>query len=81
MAPSFDNLTEDNGTYDSEEELDFSGTKNSTIPLHFLWTNLANQSPRQISKNNMMSDSNKVLMRSSSPMGCLWSRKKANRNS
>ncbi len=25
MAPSFDNLTEDNGTYDSEEELDFSG--------------------------------------------------------
>jgi hypothetical protein len=25
MAPSFDNLTEDNGTYDSEEEIDFSG--------------------------------------------------------
>lgn len=29
MAPSFDNLTEDNGTYDSEEELDFSGSRNS----------------------------------------------------
>ena len=25
MAPSFDNLTEDNGTYDLEEEVDFSG--------------------------------------------------------
>ena len=25
MAPSFDNLTEDNGTYDSDEEIDFSG--------------------------------------------------------
>ena len=25
MAPSFDNLTEDNGTLDSEEEIDFSG--------------------------------------------------------
>ena len=34
MAPSFDNLTEDNGTYDSEEELDFSGTKNSTTLSH-----------------------------------------------
>ena len=34
MAPSFDNLTEDNGTYDSEEELDFSGTKNSTTHSH-----------------------------------------------
>ncbi|CAF9908583.1 MAG: Translation initiation factor 3 subunit b [Alectoria fallacina] len=27
MAPSFDNLTEDNGTYDSEEEIDFSDLK------------------------------------------------------
>ena len=27
MAPSFDNLTEDNGTYDSEEEIDFSGAR------------------------------------------------------
>ena len=26
MAPSFNDLTEDNGTYDSDEELDFSGT-------------------------------------------------------
>lgn len=26
MAPSFDNLTEDNGTYDSEEDIDFSGS-------------------------------------------------------
>jgi hypothetical protein len=32
MAPSFDNLTEDNGTYDSEEEIDFSGA--STIALY-----------------------------------------------
>lgn len=27
MAPSFDNLTEDNGTYDSEEDIDFSDLK------------------------------------------------------
>ncbi|CAF9935267.1 Translation initiation factor 3 subunit b [Imshaugia aleurites] len=27
MAPSFDNLTEDNGTYDSEEEIDYSDLK------------------------------------------------------
>ncbi|CAD6586310.1 MAG: Translation initiation factor 3 subunit b [Alectoria sarmentosa] len=27
MAPSFDNLTEDNGTYDSDEEIDFSDLK------------------------------------------------------
>ena len=25
MAPSFNDLTEDNGTYDSDEEIDFSG--------------------------------------------------------
>ena len=25
MAPSFNDLAEDNGTYDSDEELDFSG--------------------------------------------------------
>lgn len=25
MAPSFDNLTEDSGTYDSEEDIDYSG--------------------------------------------------------
>ena len=25
MAPSFNDLAEDNGAYDSEEELDFSG--------------------------------------------------------
>ena len=25
MAPSFNDLAEDNGTYDSEEELDFTG--------------------------------------------------------
>ena len=79
MAPSFDNLTEDNGTYDSEEELDFSGTDISA-PF-FQRTNLANQPPRQISKNNMTSDSNKALMLSSSPMGYPWFRKKANRNS
>ena len=30
MAPSFDNLTEDNGTYDSEEEIDFSGLSDQT---------------------------------------------------
>ena len=27
MAPSFSNLTEDNGNYDSEEEIDFSGQR------------------------------------------------------
>ena len=27
MAPSYDNLTEDNGTYDSDEEIDFSGAR------------------------------------------------------
>lgn len=32
MAPSFDNLTEDNGTYDSEEDIDFSGPQ--------LWSSL-----------------------------------------
>ena len=30
MAPSFDNLPEDNGSYDSDEELDFSGV----LPNH-----------------------------------------------
>ena len=31
MAPSFNDLTEDNGTYDSDEEIDFSGAPLSAL--------------------------------------------------
>ena len=38
MAPSFNDLAEDNGSYDSEEELDFSGMGNVTKPRYLFLT-------------------------------------------
>lgn len=34
MAPSFDNLTQDDGTYDSEEEIDFTGAQLNALQGH-----------------------------------------------
>ena len=54
MAPSFDNLTEDNGTYDSEEEIDFSGASTTALYKH------ARLTITQTSKSSMMYDSSKA---------------------
>jgi len=57
MAPSFDNLTEDNGTYDPEEDIDFSGG-------HLIgFKGIELLSSTQTLKSNTMYDSSKAWTR------------------
>ena len=49
MAPSFNDLAEDNGTYDSEDELDFSGMAGND-PLKFCFLTFGGKT----SEMNMM---------------------------